>query len=148
MDDRALSLQDLEGEQWGRPLSPTTEVTRAVFEAWQKPLAELRPVDLVVLLQQQVGLAHLVPVVLDEIDRSPYSCGGLYPGDVLVALLNVDESFWEAGPELKARLDHLVETLPEYEDELITLAAPVDEAVRRYRNPPPDPDERVTRLHP
>lgn len=52
-----------------------------------------------------------MPRALRQLEENPLCRGDFYPGDLLSAVLRVDESFWLLNPELKLNvarvLDHL-----------------------------------------
>jgi hypothetical protein len=130
--DTALSLQDLEGESWGDPPAPATELATLVFSLRLKPVKSLTPVELRVLIAQQIGVEILVPIALDVLQQYPFVRGSLYPGDLLATVLRLDPSFWADHPELRIRTSGLLDSLPEYPENLRSLAGPLISAAREF----------------
>ncbi|HEV7909023.1 MAG TPA: contact-dependent growth inhibition system immunity protein [Pseudonocardiaceae bacterium] len=132
MADIEISLQGLEGDSWGVPPAPATELATLVFSSRLKPVKSLTPVELRVLIAQQIGVEILVPVALDLLQQYPFVCGSLYPGDLLATVLRLDPSFWAERPELRVRTSGLLDSLSEYPENLRSLAGPLINAARDF----------------
>lgn len=104
-----MSLEQIEGEAWGRPPADATRLMTTVYELRQRPLATLDAEDLRVLLSQQVGVEVLIPRVLPLLEADPLLEGDYYPGDVLVALLKTPAEYWSAHPDQLAKVRALAE---------------------------------------
>ena len=98
-----LSLEEIERDFWGSAPPGATRLIATVHELRQRPIAALGPEDLRILLGQRVGLALLVPRALDRLEVDPLVEGDFYPGDLLVAVLGVPDSYWRDHPEQLAR---------------------------------------------
>ena len=60
------------------------------------------------MIGQGLGLASLLPLALELLAQNPWVEGDLYPGDLLSNVLAVPDDFWQAHPELREELDHVV----------------------------------------
>ena len=68
------------------------------------PLEKLSAGDCRVLLTQGIGTEYLVPLALVFVEARPLLEGDYYPGDLLLALLGVEESYWAKHKVLRSRL--------------------------------------------
>lgn len=101
--DKTKSLQQLEEHDWGEPTFES-HLVQTCHNLRRKPLAEFYIEDLRIMIGQAIGLQYLVPLALEKLEVAPLVEGDFYAGDLLVALLRVDDSFWTAHPELKSRM--------------------------------------------
>jgi aminoglycoside 6'-N-acetyltransferase len=83
----AVSLQDLEQDDWGERDSGETSLVRKVLRLRRVAIGALTVENLRILVGQGVGLAHLMPVLLPRLAENPLLEGDFCPGDVLSALL-------------------------------------------------------------
>jgi hypothetical protein len=66
--------------------------------------------DLRILLGQNVGVAILSPIAIDRLESDPLAEGDFYPGDLLVAALQLDlRDLPEQARRLRAMADRLDE---------------------------------------
>jgi hypothetical protein len=105
--DRARSLQDLEGDDWGEPThkSPLVETCHRLR---RKRLVDFSVEDLRIMIGQRIGLRFLVPLALDQLEQQPLAEGDFYPGDLLAAVLRSDQSFWARHPKFLGRIRGIV----------------------------------------
>jgi hypothetical protein len=87
---------------------PATHVTRTCSELWRKPLGTFGAEDLRVMINQGLGLRHLVPRAVDLLEADPLAEGDYFPGDLLLAVLRVDSTFWNERPDLRGRVGNCV----------------------------------------
>lgn len=97
--DIARSLQELEGDDWGEP-DLESHLVQTCHRLRRKRLIELTPEDLRIMIGQGIGLRYLVPLALERLEADPLTEGDFYPGDLLTAVLRVDDSFWTAHLDL------------------------------------------------
>ncbi len=90
------SLEELENDKWPRPKSFPTEMIRQVYLLRQKPIIELNANDLRLLISQNVGLEYLIPLSMKFFEKEIFYEALYYPGDLLLAVLNVDPVYWES----------------------------------------------------
>lgn len=108
-----LSLQEVEGQDWGDPETGETGLIRNVRRYRRLPLRELGTEELRELILQQVSLDVLVPRALAVLEREPRAAGVFYPGDLLSAVLLARHPFWAAHPELAERVEGVLAVLPD-----------------------------------
>ena len=125
--DPTKSLEQLEGVSWGQPEFNSTLVVRC-HELRKKPLREMTAEDLRVLVGQGIGLDFLAPLALDLLDTDPLVAGDLYRGDLLAAVIRIDERFWSSHEDLYWALREVlveVKTIAEFladeQDRVTTL---------------------------
>lgn len=70
------------------------------------------------MIEQQISLPHLVPLALDVLRTNPLAEGDFYPGDLLHAVLSVDDDYWPAHPDEWYAANEITETLKSALDEL------------------------------
>ena len=75
------------------------------------------------MIGQQIALAHLVPLALRYLAENLLAEGDLYRGDLLHAVLGVDEEFWEKNPDLQWRVKGVIDDL---ETAIRDLAEPIE----------------------
>ena len=116
--DRSKTLQELEGDDWGKPEFQSHVVTNA-HRLHRVPVREFTLEDLRLLISQQIGLQYLIPIALERLHGDPFVEGDCYPGDLLAAVLRADSRFWIASPELRAEAariaQHALSLLPSLE---------------------------------
>lgn len=86
-----VSIEQLEG-RWPAPGPEASRLVRTVDRLRRIPLSELSAEDLRLLLGQREAVSVVLPIALEMIDADPLTCGDMYPGDLLVAVLRVGES--------------------------------------------------------
>jgi hypothetical protein len=110
MDEQCLekSIDDLEGvDSRETERSDATPLVRECRELRRTPLRELTPADIRLLLGQCIGTRRVASLALDQLDRDPLQAASFYPGDLLLYLLRLPESFWQRNWEMKERLEDI-----------------------------------------
>ncbi|MCI2424032.1 contact-dependent growth inhibition system immunity protein [Saccharopolyspora sp. K220] len=115
-----LSLEQVEDDVWGEPPADATTLVRTVHQLRRKPLGALSAADLRVLVAQKVGVDVLMPRVLTLLERDPLVEGDFYPGDVLVAVLQVPAAYWSANPGQRARIENIIASIDHPDSQLKT----------------------------
>jgi contact-dependent growth inhibition (CDI) system CdiI-like immunity protein len=67
--------------------------------------------DLRLLLSQDISANVLVPRALALLESEPLLEGDFYPGDVLVAVLKVSPSYWQAHLDYLATLNRILNSI-------------------------------------
>jgi hypothetical protein len=101
-----FTLQELDGEDWGEPTYPSTLVTEC-HRLRRVPLREFTPTDLRRLIGQKLSLEYLIPLALERLSENPW-LGDYYEGDLLHAMLELSDVYWQTHPELKHEMDRIV----------------------------------------
>lgn len=137
--NRQRSLQELEQVDWGEPSSEWLLV-RKVHCLRRKPLDQFSVEDLRLMIGQQVSLPFLVPLAIERLEPDPLVSGNLYDGDLLHAVLGVEEPFWSNHPGLFERMCAIVD---EAED-LLQVTGPDPRLERMLKTFPKSPDTSGT----
>ncbi|UOZ08577.1 contact-dependent growth inhibition system immunity protein [Amycolatopsis sp. WQ 127309] len=109
-NNETLTLEQLEGHTWGDAPSDASRLVKTVHELRRKPVGQLTAEELRVLLGQRVGVDALVPFALATLERDPLAEGDFYPGDLLVAVLDLPADHWTRNAEEAERLTRIVAT--------------------------------------
>lgn len=107
--DLSKSLNELPGEHLGAPPAGATGLVIRCHRLHDVPVKDLTPGDLRVLVSQQFGLVHLVPLAVDLLASDALLDSQYYPGDLLIAVLRVVPDFWREHPDLRRRVDAILE---------------------------------------
>lgn len=105
--DVKKSLQELEGEDWGEPEFDSSLV-RNCHRLRRVPLVNFTTEDLRMMIGQQISLTFLVPMALEILMEDPLAEGHCYPGDLLEAIVNISESFWDSHPDKQDDLRQMI----------------------------------------
>ena len=124
--DRSKSLQQLDGEDWGKPEFDSRLVAEC-HRLRRVPLRDFSVEDLRIMIGQQIGLDYLIPLALERLDDNPFSEGAYYPCDLLVSVLGAEARFWQSHPELRERIVAVAEraislfpTMPDIASKTVT----------------------------
>jgi hypothetical protein len=105
----ALSLQEIEGDDWGDPDPNDAEFIIRCHRLRRVPIGALEPADLRQLLGQGIGVEALVPLALTLLERDPELDSELYEGDLLTAVwAGVPESYWTSHPDELRRFQPMI----------------------------------------
>lgn len=106
--DRAKTLQEIEGADWGEPAFDSHLVTTC-HRLRKKPIKDFTVGDVRIMVGQCIGLNVLVPLALELLELDPFAEGDFYPGDLLNAVITGPElQFWKEHPDLAERLDRVL----------------------------------------
>jgi hypothetical protein len=123
-----LSLQELEGVDWGEPAFPSYLLTTC-YRLRRKPIEDFTPEDLRIMIGQGIGLDVLLPLALDRLGADPLIHGDFFPGDLLKTVLTVPAAVWERRPDLRTRAASIASQATAV---LATLECAEADAVRRW----------------
>ena len=98
-----MTLEQIEKEYWGAPEYPSYLVTTC-HQLRQKPLREFTIEDLRIMIGQQFSLPTLVPMALECLKDKPLAEGDFFPGDLLKAMVQLDEDWHGANPDWTLQL--------------------------------------------
>ena len=107
MQDDHRTLEELDGENWGEPETASTPMVARCRRLRRTPLYALNHGDVRLLISQEIGLKYLVPKALEVVGGDTLLEADLYPGDLLCALLRIDEGYWSRNPAERKRLVYL-----------------------------------------
>jgi hypothetical protein len=110
--DRSKSLQELEHDECG-DATYDSHVVRACHGLRRKPLRDFTAEDLRLMIGQAVGLVYLVPMALERLEENPLAEGDFYAGDLLAAVLGIDDTYWRTNENSSERLRRIIIQLRE-----------------------------------
>ena len=117
-EDMQKSLQELEGQDWGDGNDFPSYVVKTTNALRRKPLADFTAEDMRLMIGQEIGLDYLIPLVLEKLAANPLTAGDYYEGDVLLNVLKIDPNFWQKKPELRQKLEKIVDAINVVPEEL------------------------------
>jgi hypothetical protein len=100
--DESKSLQELDGDDWGDPETAETPMIGRVLALRRKPLRDLTDGEVRLAIGQKVGFPIVLEVAVRRLRADPLIEGDYYPGDVLAALVRLDEADWRGRDDLHA----------------------------------------------
>lgn len=110
--NKKLSLKNITGRELD--YSPEEkQFTSAIEQAWDKPLEQYSAEDLRLMINQELELAHLLPLALDILSDSPLANGGMFHGDLLYSVLNVNPKFWKEHQDMYWQVMEISTSLPD-----------------------------------
>jgi hypothetical protein len=78
--------------------------------------------DLCEIIGQQMNLGSVTPIAIGKLRADPLSRVGLYTGELLRLMLNIDQGHWRNRQDQKTELRAIIESLsPEDIEELIYM---------------------------
>ena len=102
------TLEQLENTIWPAVPEESSPMMVRCHALRKVPLANLSAGDCRVLINQGIGEKYLVPLALGYLEGHPVLEGDYYPGDLLVAMIRVEKSFWRSCPSDLERLNRVV----------------------------------------
>lgn len=102
--DCSKSLQELDGLDWGDPETAKTPMIGRVLALRRKPLAELTNGEVRLAIGQKVGFPFVLELAIKRLRADPLIESEYYPGDILAALVRLEEEDWEDRDDLRADL--------------------------------------------
>jgi hypothetical protein len=99
--DPRRSLLELDPEAWGD--GGDWDLGAAALRLAQKPVRRLEPAELLYLIRRGASLPITAPLSLDKLEGQPFLQAESNPGDLLVALLETDTTFWALNEPLWMR---------------------------------------------
>jgi len=123
-EDRAGELahrtvDDVDPPAWGPPPPDATGLIVRCHELRRKPLDQLTVEDLRLGIGQQIAVSYLIPLALATLRENPLAEGDYYPGDLLSAVLTVDDQFWHAHAPLAAEVLSILDNLDDAPEDLL-----------------------------
>lgn len=94
-----MTLTQIEQDDWGEPPYDSFLVAEC-HRLRNLPLRDLTVENLRLLIGQKISLPHTVPLALEHLLKDPMAEGDYGPGDLLKAVREIGDHFWEAHPSL------------------------------------------------
>lgn len=104
-------LNELEKKDWGKAPNQSTGLITKIHELRKEPLMNWTNEDYRLMILQQISLEYLVPIVLYRLAKNHFNSGELYIGDLLYAIVRIDEEFWKKHDDLHYELDTIIDSL-------------------------------------
>ena len=114
----AKSISELLGKEWPPLGSNASHFHKRIHEAVTKPLDSLSAADLMVLISQDIGLAFVMPLALPVVERDPLIEVEHFKGDLLEVMLRASSDFYLNHPEIRGRMDKIVDRVAAALDKL------------------------------
>jgi contact-dependent growth inhibition (CDI) system CdiI-like immunity protein len=111
MPEEPQTLEQIDGQNWGDPESAPTSMVARCLRLRRTPLKDLTGGDLRLLIGQQIGLRTLVPRALQLVSSEALLETEFYPGDLLSALLRIDNAYWSDSPVELGQLVLIAQTV-------------------------------------
>ena len=70
------------------------------------------------MIGQSIGLRHLIPIAINRLQANPLAEGHNYAGDLLKAVLGVEEQYWRANRAEWEAVDSIVDSFADAWEEL------------------------------
>jgi hypothetical protein len=102
------TLEQLENEYWGEPTFDSYLV-KEIHRLRPKPIGDFTIEDVRIALGQEIGVEHLAPLALERLEADPLAEGHMYPGDLLVSVLRLPETYWSTHPNESRRMAEVAE---------------------------------------
>ena len=136
MIDQDRTLEELEGDTWGRPPFSSYVVTTC-HEIRRKPLREITDEELRLAIGQDMGSRFLLPLAIERLSSNPLASGDFYEGALLHNVLRATRAS-TLEPEQVLALDSVVqrfgELAPQLEPSRREECLPaIEESLENYR---------------
>ncbi|MGO9112778.1 MAG: contact-dependent growth inhibition system immunity protein [Thermoguttaceae bacterium] len=141
--DRRKTLTELEGQDWGPPNFDSHLVT-TIHQLRHKPLEQFTVADLQMFIGQNMSLEFLLPIAIEHLQDDPLVEGDYYQGDLLVAVLRIQSTFWSNHPELWRIVCHIAVQADARRAELTAIEKEaLDQGLATFRLPKFSPLQKV-----
>lgn len=109
------TLEQIENDRWVAPTYDSYLVTTC-HQLRKKPLKDFTVEDLRILIGQNFSLDTLIPMAIERLKQNILAEGHLYPGDLLMNVLNSDPGYWKRNPIQHHKINKLFQNnLPSLE---------------------------------
>ena len=92
---------------WGDPETAETPMIGRVLALRRKPLEDLTNEEVRLAVSQKVALPLVLELAIERLRADPLLEGDHYPGDLLAALVRLDEEDWGGRADLRSDLAEL-----------------------------------------
>lgn len=87
------TIAELESRHFGDPNDAPTAMIRRCLELCKVPLNQFTVEDLQLMISQGFSLRYLTPLAIEALQKDIFVEGNYYPGDLLGAVLSIDQQF-------------------------------------------------------
>ena len=104
---RQKTLENLEKEKW-RTFDSDSRLIKRIKELRRVPLDNFTVEDLRLMIGQHESLDYLIPLAIEKLQADILAEGDLYKGDLLLAVVNARQDYWDKSTEQKGELIELI----------------------------------------
>lgn len=101
------TLTSLEKNDWGPP-SYSSHLVTECHALRHKPLKHFGIEDLRIMIGQNISLEYMLPLALIELEINPLVSGNFYSGDLLVAVLTAEKTYYTENPAVYDKVKALI----------------------------------------
>ena len=101
------SIEQLENDFW-KDIDYPTGLIESCHKYRKIPISELTIEQLRLLIGQKIGLKYILPEAVTILDKDVLAEGDHYPGDLLNAMLTLNNEDWRQCPTLRESFHKLV----------------------------------------
>jgi hypothetical protein len=104
---RQKTLENLEKEKWNT-FDSDSRLIKRIKELRKVPLDNFAVEDLRLMIGQHESLEYLIPLAIEKLRADILSEGDMYKGDLLLAVVNARQDYWDKSTEQKGELIELI----------------------------------------
>ncbi len=104
---RQKTLENLEKEKWNT-FDSDSRLIKRIKELRKVPLDNFAVEDLRLMIGQHESLEYLIPLAIEKLSADVLAEGDLYKGDLLLAVVNARQDYWDTSTEQKEELIELI----------------------------------------
>ena len=105
---RDKTLENLERDIWDEMDSYPSALVERSHKLRKKVLRDFTAEDLRLMIGQCFSLDYLLPLSIEKLSVDLFAEGDFYPGDLLQAILNLNEGIWKANYDLWIAIKDLI----------------------------------------
>ena len=104
---RQKTLENLEKEKWNT-FDSDSRLIKRIKELRKVPLDNFEVEELRLMIGQHESLEYLIPLAIEKLRADILSEGDMYKGDLLLAVVNAQQDYWDKSTEQKGELIELI----------------------------------------
>ena len=104
---RHKTLENLEKEKWNT-FDSDSRLIKRIKELRRVPLDNFSVEDLRLMIGQRESLEYLIPLAIEKLRADILVEGDMYKGDLLLAVVNTRQDYWDKSTEQKEELIELI----------------------------------------
>jgi hypothetical protein len=104
---RQKTLENLEKEKWGT-FDSDSRLIKRIKELRKVSLDNFTIEGLRLMIGQHESLDYLIPLAIEKLQADILAEGDMYKGDLLLAVVNARQDYWNKLPEQKEKLIELI----------------------------------------
>lgn len=104
---RQKTLENLEKEKW-ITFDSDSRLIKRIKELRKVPLDNFSVEDLRLMIGQRDSLEYLIPLAIEKLTADILAEGDMYKGDLLLAVVNTRQDYWDKSTEQKREVIELI----------------------------------------